>query len=38
MHLQEHPFLVEDRSREVDMAAWVETAIAAREATKTSSQ
>lgn len=26
--LLEHPFLVEDRTREVDMVAWVESAIA----------
>lgn len=29
--LLEHPFLVEDRTREVDMVAWVTSAIAARE-------
>lgn len=29
---QEHPFLVEDRTREVDMVGWVAGAIAAREA------
>lgn len=28
--LLEHPFLVEDRTREVDMVGWVESAITAR--------
>lgn len=28
--LLQHPFLVDDRTREVDMVAWVESAIAAR--------
>ena len=29
---QEHPFLVEDSKREVDMPGWVAKAVAAREA------
>jgi len=34
--LLEHPFLVEDPTREVDMVGWVETAIAYRDAQKAS--
>ncbi|KLO16955.1 kinase-like protein [Schizopora paradoxa] len=34
--LLEHPFLVEDRTREVDMVGWVASAVAYREAQKSS--
>ena len=32
--LQQHPFLVQDRTREVDMVTWVESAMAARDAAR----